>query len=449
MNTKSLYITALLGATLSLYANTDSPPIESNTESIAESSVESNASHSSHIHSSHNHATHDKTTSFLDNIYAHVGFFGKTNMFNKTYRKKDDYINFNASLGLQHNLFDTIELGLGIYGMTGIRGWANNTTLDGYIDSKFIANEAYIKYANDVDFFSMIAGRYHANRSWLKHYVQGVSINTNYSWFNFWGDWIDEQAHANREHLMDFTTFKNAYNTNGKGQWLGAVGIDLKIYGVDFSPYYYTLNNHFWTLGGKIGLLFDIDESWSSNTTLHYAQLTAKTTQMDHRYHNMSNMGNHSSHNLAITGDSKILWIDETISYKQYMSELLFGLGFIKVWDNNFALASLGNESRFETHSHGSFGVIEPGGLVNGRNFSNMFDGKTTTIYGFAGFDMDFLSMMFLGRHSQSSNRKQDSYSLGIKYKIIEGLNIGGVGAYMLQNKTNMSFLKAYIEFAI
>lgn len=369
--------------------------------------------------------------SILNSFYGHAGFFGKTNILGKN---KDSYGVFSASIGLTYNVQDMLFFNIGIYGMTPFMEYPNGITRD-YVSSKFNTNNAYVKYITE-GFFSVTVGRYHEERDWLKHYVQGAGIDIDYNWIKIWGNWVDEQAHANREHLTDFNIFKNTYNK----QWLGAAGINLNMFGIDLEPYYYYMNNYFWSAGGKIGADIDIGKEWNSKTIVHYAYLDSKVDVSP---------DSHSNVNLQQADTSSLFWFEEAIKYQKNEDSVIFGAGFIKVWKSYFKLANLGNMSRFETHSDKDYDVIEPGGLDNGTNTSNMFNANTRTIYGFVGFKIKDFSMMILGRNSKGNGIIQDSYSLGGKWKIIDGINIGGVGVYMMENKRNMSFAKGYIEFAI
>ncbi|RAX51794.1 hypothetical protein CCY99_08315 [Helicobacter sp. 16-1353] len=382
----------------------------------------------------HNHDHSHDHDSILNSFYGHVGIFGKTNMLGK---ENDSYGVFSASMGLTYNVQDMLYFGLGIYGMTPFMEYPSQThNAKNYVHSKFITNNAYAKYIAE-GFFSITGGRYHEDRDWLRHYVQGIGIDINYNWISVWGNWVDEQAHANREHVHDFDVYKTTYNK----QWLAAGGINVNLFGIEIEPQYYYLNNIFWSVGGKIALDIDISENWNSTTTLHYVSLHAKTDHVMHAH------GDHA-HEKDL-GNSSIFWAEEALKYSLYNSSILFGAGFTKVWKSYFELANIGNTSRFETHSHTGYDVIEPGGIENGKNTTNMFDANTRTIYGFVGFEIDKFSLMFLGRNSKSKEERQDQYSLGAKWNIIEGVYIGGVGVYMMENKRNMSFAKGYIEFAI
>lgn len=382
----------------------------------------------------------NENKSLIDNVYGHIGFFGKSNALNKDY-KDDNYTVFSGSVGLKY-LFDNdisskISLNLGIYIMTDLY---KNTSSNKYVESKFVTHNAFLRIKDA--FYELKMGRYKANRDWIKHYVQGVSINATYSWFNFWGEWVGDQAYVTRESLSDFNIFRNNYNK----EWLIATGIDTDFYGVNISPYYYFLNKNFWTAGIKLGFKTDIADGWGSKTFIHYAYLESKT----------SGKYGHTNNTPIKNGTSSIIWLDQEINYRLNKngvnSNLLFGLGFIKILDDEFELAKIGNVSRFETGDYRSYSVIETGGLNNGYNSSNAFYGNTTTIYGFAGFRVNDISVMLLGRDSRGNKNmqiKQQAYSIGGKYKIINGFYIGGLAAYMTENDKNKSFMKAYLEFII
>lgn len=137
-----------------------------------------------------------------------------------------------------------------------------------------------------------------------------------------------------------------------------------------------------------------------------------------------------------------------------------FGLGYIRVFGTTFELASVGNMSRFDSNNTQGYGIMGIGGIDNGGNSSNMFFSKTQSFYGFVGFKIDDFSMMFLGRNSQGNNDfmqdlptdnklNQHQYALSARYRIIDGLYMGGAVAFMLENNVNKSYAKGYIEFKI
>lgn len=352
-------------------------------------------------------------------LYMHLGFFSKSSALGKN---EDNYGVFNASLGLGRSVQDILHFGLGVYAMSQAFAKPKNGHYD-YVASKFIVNNLYAKY-DAGSFFMLTAGRFHEERDWLRHYVQGISVDINYEFFNLWTNWTNDQAHANMEHLTDFTLFRENYN---KAHLLAA-GLGASLFGAEVEPYYYFLSGQFWSLGGKIALNLDLNKRWNSKTTLHFAHLDASARRAE---------------------KSKILWLEEAVKYRKDEAFVIFGAGFIKVWDGDFRLASLGNASRFEAHSHSELRVIEPGGLENGSQSTNMFERKAQSAYGFAGFSLKNVSLMLLGRGSKSALKTQDAYSLGLKLKVIEGIHIGGVGVFMLENKRNISYAKAYVEFGI
>ncbi len=373
--------------------------------------------------------------SLLDNVYGHIGFFGKTNMLGKN---NDSYGVFSGSMGLTYDFLNSIYLNVGIYGIAPFMDYPSRNS-DKYVTSKFVTNNAYIKYKAE-GFYSISIGRYREDRDWLKHYVQGVGIDINYSAIKVWGNWVDEQAHVSREYLTDFDIYKKYYNR----QWLIASGIGINIIGLEIAPYYYLMNDNFWAAGTKVGLDFDINKEWNTTTTMHYALLHAKT-DINHKNYNNDIQGS----SMQNGEESSILWIEEALSYQKDIHSVIFGAGYIKVWDAYFELANMGNISRFETDSYYGYNGIEPGEIYNGTNSGNTFNANTSTIYGFLGYKMDIFSTMLLGRYSKSNTTKQDLYSIGAKWKIVDGLYIGGVVAYMKENGTNMSFAKGYFEFAL
>lgn len=363
----------------------------------------------------------------------HVGLFNKTNL-GKT---KDNYNAFSASLDLTYSLQNTLFFGLGIHIITPLYEYPKYNAINNYIDTRFLTNKAYINYKVD-NFFDVTAGRYHEDRDWLKHYVQGVSIDAQYNSFEVWANFVDEQAHANREHVSNFDIYKNAYND----EFLWAAGLNVNIPYITIAPYYYAMNKFFWSVGGKVESKLVKKEGFGYVTTLHYTYLNSKTNNITNNHSH-----DHSHSNLA--GDSSIIWFDQEINYSFNNGSLLFGGGYMQVWKSYFELASMGNMSRFETHSHQEYDVIEPGGIDNGINTSNMFNANTRTFYGFVGTEINKVALMALLRNSKGDGITQNSYSLGFRWNVTLGVNIGGIGAYMIENKRNLSFLKGYVEFRI
>ncbi len=390
---------------------------------------EEKAESNTHAHS-HNHS-HDEVKQY--DFYGHIGVFNKTNL-GKT---RDNYNNFSASIGLGYNIQDILFFELGVYAATPLYEYPKYNATDNYINKKFLTNTAYIKYVTD-NFFNIQAGRYHEDRDWLRHYIQGVGVDIQYGNFKIWANWVDEQAHANREHITDFDVYKNAYDD--EFLWAGGLVLDAPF--LTISPYYYAMNNFFWSVGGKLESALKNNNGWGYNTILHYVYLKSKISNIDNNHSH-----DHSHSNL--NGDSHIVWLDQEIKYSFDNGSIMFGGGYIQVWKSYFELSSIGNMSRFETHSHNEYNVIEPGGIDSGINTSNMFNANTKTFYGFVGTEIKDVALMVLGRNSKGDSIRQDAYSLGFRWNIMLGVSIGGIGTYMIENKKNLSFVKGYIEFKI
>lgn len=392
--------------------------------------------------------TDDEVPLLLENVYGHIGFFGKSNWLNKSVG--GSYGVFSASVGLAYDFQKSVFLDLGIYGMSPIVGGKmQGKVADSRIPSYFVLNRASVKYVardefqNDV--FDITAGRFSAKRDWIRNFVQGVSVNANYEWFKLWLDWVDDQAIANREYLTDFNAFKTRYND----KWLIATGLGASVFDIDVLPYYYYFSGNLWAVGGKLG--FDIDfanKKWHSVTTAHYVYAKHK------RDFSASEV------DLA-RNESQIMWFEEVFRWRSNNKIASFGLGYIRIFGAKFELSNVGNISRFESYNTQGYGILGAGGIDNGGNSSNLFFANTQSFYGFVGFKIDDFSMMFLGRNSQgknsfsdlnisnAANLNQHQYSLSARWRIIEGLYIGGVGAFMLENRVNKSYAKGYIEFKI
>ncbi len=395
--------------------------------------------------------TDEEVPLLLENVYGHIGFFGKSNWLNKSVG--GSYGVFSASVGLMYDFQKSVFLDLGIYGMSPIVGGKlQGKVADSRIPSSFVANRASVKYVakdefqNDV--FDITAGRFIARRDWIRNFVQGVSVNANYEWFKLWLDWVDDQAVANREYLTDFNAFKTRYND----RWLIATGLGASVFGIDVLPYYYYFSGNLWAVGGKLGLDIDFaNKKWRSVTTAHYVYAKNKR---DFRA---------SEVDLA-RDESQIMWIEEVFRWRSNNKIASFGVGYVRIFGAKFELSNVGNISRFESYNTQGYGILGAGGIDNGGNSSNLFFADTQSFYGFVGFKIDDFSMMFLGRNSQGKNSfsestqsvlqnitnlNQHQYSLSARWRIIEGLYVGGVGAFMLENKVNKSYAKGYIEFKI
>lgn len=415
--------------------STDSNTLDSN-----EVSNISNSSSSSQNSS-------EDVPSLLENIYGHVGFFGKSNVLNKSVG--GSYGIASASVGLNYDFKKMVFVDIGIYGISKLSGNYNKNILRNTAPnyaflkhSDFVTHRANIKYvaldSTYNELFDITIGRFSEHRDWIRGYAQGMMLNVNYGWLKVWLDWLDEQAFVNREFVTDFNVFKKAYND----EWLVAGGLGVSIFGVDVLPYYYYLNKNFWAVGGKIGVDIDFaSKAWRSRGTLHYAYLK-----------------NEREFRANEDKKSQILWIEEMLRYRIDDKSVSFGVGYTQIWGSYFELANIGNISRFETSNTQGYGIMSPGGIDNGANSTNMFFANTRSIYGFVGFRIGDFAMMLLGRNSFGDNSSylldstkinQHQYSLGGRYKIVDGLYIGGVAAFMMENRINKSYAKGYIEFRI
>lgn len=384
----------------------------------------------------------NEVPSLLENIYGHIGFFGKSNVLNHSVG--GSYGIATGSVGLTYNFKRIVFVDIGIYGVGKLSGHYNENILQNpnIKHSDFVTHRANIKYvATDSSYnelFDITLGRFQENRDWIKNYAQGMKLNVNYGWLKVWLDWLDDQAYVNREYVTDFDIFKQAYNN----QWLIAGGLGLSAFGIDMLPYYYYLNDNFWAAGGKLenNIKF-ASKAWSNRGVLHYAYLNNKREFMVNE-----------------DKKSQILWIEEMFKYRNTNKSVSFGAGYVQVWGSYFELANIGNMSRFETYNNQDYGIMSPGGIDDSPNSTNMFFANTRTIYGFVGFRIGDFAMMLLGRNSVGDSSyllapigkiRQDQYSLGGRYKIVDGLYIGGIATFMMENRVNKSYAKGYLEFRI
>ena len=291
--------------------------------------------------------TDEEIPLLLENVYGHIGFFGKSNILNKSVG--GSYGVFSASVGLQYDFQKAVFLDLGIYGLSPIVGgkMQNKYALnDALTHSYFVPNRASVKYVAKDEFqnevFDITAGRFQAKRDWIRNFVQGVSVNTNYEWFKLWLDWVDEQAIAHREYLSDFNIFKNRYD----GRWLIATGLGASVFGVDVLPYYYFLCANLWAVGGKLGLDIDFaNKKWRSVTTAHYVYAKNKR---DFRANALDSGSN----------ESQILWLEEVFRWRSNNKIVSFGLGYARIFGAAFEIANLGNISRFESYNTQGYGIM-------------------------------------------------------------------------------------------
>lgn len=455
-------------ALVNIYKKINNAKKGDSTKSSGDSSIESNANLSDLGESSADSTDFDSTArivnnsakihddevpSLLENVYGHIGFFGKTNA-NKSV--KEHFLLFSGSVGLVYDFKEMVFLDIGIYGASNFIGVKPRATR---AKSNFIAHRANLKYIARDEFqnevFAISAGRFQARRDWIRNFVQGVSVNVNYEWFGLWLDWVDEQAHAYREYVSDFDTFKKRYNNH----WLIATGLGaVRLFGVDVQPYYYHLHKNLWALGSKLGLDIDFaNKKWRSVSTAHYVY--ARNKRDFGAFGGFDDVGGIAGN----SGDSsQILLLEQVFRWRVKDKAVSIGVGYVRVFGASFELANVGNMSRFEGYNTQGYGIMGAGGIDNGGNASNMFFADTQSFYGFVGFKISDFSMSFLGRNSQGKNSfsdlsiaqnatslNQHQYSLSARWRIIEGLYVGGVGAFLLENKVNKSYAKGFVEFRI
>ena len=281
--------------------------------------------------------TDEEVPLLLENVYGHIGFFGKSNVLNKSVG--GSYGVFSASVGLQYDFTkDTfaVLLDLGVYGMSPIVGGKlQGKVAQNIMPSNFTLHRGNVKYIAKDEFqnevFDITAGRFLAKRDWIRNFVQGVSVNANYEWFRLWLDWVDEQAIANREYLSDFNVFKTRYND----RWLIATGLGASVFGVDVLPYYYYFSGNLWAVGGKLGLDIDFaNKKWRSITTAHYVYGKNKRD---------------FGANDAKRDESQIVWLEEVFRWRSNNKIVSFGLGYARIFGARFELANVGNISRKDT----------------------------------------------------------------------------------------------------
>ncbi|MGX2981571.1 outer membrane family protein [Helicobacter sp. 23-1045] len=396
----------------------------------AESTAESTAK---------NAESDDEIPSLIENVYGHIGFFGKTSANQSV---GEHFLNFSGSAGLRYDFKEMVFLDLGVFGLVDLVGTRKIRTY-ALPNSNFVLHRANVKYIAKDEFqnevFDITAGRFQIRRDWIRNFAQGVSVNANYEWFSVWMDWVDEMARAFREQMSDFNIFKTRYDD----RWLIATGLGASVVGVNVAPYYYYFHNNLWAAGGKIN--YDInfaDKKWQSVSNAHFAYAKNKRD-----FDATSNRN-----------ESQMLWLEQVFRWRGEDKRVSFGVGYVRIFGGAFELANVGNSSRFEDYNTQGYGIIGAGGIANGGNSSNMFFAETQSFYGFVGFRIDNWTMMFLGRNSQGKNSydllndstiNQHQYALGARWRIVEGLYFGGVGAYMMENKVNKSYFKGYLEFRI
>lgn len=464
-----------------------------------DSNLDSAHSHSHSQHKNHSHITsryqylHDYAPHTHSNgrisdfasLSARVGIFGKSSALasKDMSANHDNYVNLYSTILLHstpfahsNNALDGLVAGAGVVAYAPFyNDKANSHT---YISSNFVANNAYLGYIKDFSPLGVeiLAGRFDRSVEWVWHSMQGIFARlsiplgaNNLHSVQIYGIWVDEQAHIMREMSTDFNFYKQLYNK--ENLYVGGINLSFALAQnarLHFEPYVYYLNNYFGVYGSKIVLDIGFGggnnsggTQWRSKTLAHsaflysnYARIHAGDNMMEH---NMMS-GSHSSHsiNTSNRGDTYFVLIEQEFDYKDFV---YFGAGFQRIGGNVFEIANLGNNSRFEAHDGGGFGVIRPGAIHSGSNITNAFDALTNTYYGFVGAQFgqkNQFALEAMGRDSRSATKAQSAFSLGLKYAFDYGFEIGGIGVFMLdehqhgqkQMKLNRSFGKAYIQWS-
>ena len=211
------------------------------------------------------------------------------------------------------------------------------------------------------------------------------------------------------------------------------------------------MQEFFDVFGGKAILSFGGVDGWHSTTLLHYAYLHSTFAHHSHHEHDHSHDDGHG-HTIGERGDTYLIWLEQGIAYGNLLE---FGAGYQKVGNHFFEIADMGSTSRFEAHNHAhnGFGVIQPGGRHSGSQTTNMYEERTSTIYGFLDIGFSKGAIEILGRDSRNAHRIQSAYSLGVRYAATLDVELGAIGVYMLerlehQSAINRSFGKAYVQYS-
>lgn len=474
-------------------------------------SSDSKESHALHTHQNtltnkphaHNdeHSHHFGDLGKFGNFRGSIGVFGKTSAFASERQKanKDSYSMLFATMIFSANPFshynnsaDGIVAGLGAsafvpFGMdTGFSlqtGGHLQQNAYNYLNAKFVPNVAHLGYVKDFGLWKVDikAGRFEEGFEWIWHSVQGAkaSITRDFgggNHINLYGLWANEQAHITREFSTDFDFYKQMY---GRNNFFVLAG-DIAYRGFVFTPYGYYMQEYFGVYGGKAS--YDIGfgkqfsksptnstntkettstHSWRSKTLVHYAFLYSNYARI-HAGHNMMNHASssngHEQHTISgERGDSFLILAEQEFRFKE---NLAFGVGFQYIGKHFFEIANMGSTSRFETHahSHDGFGVLQPGGMHNGSQMTNMYNSYTSTWYGFVniGFNktrFGQFALQAMGRDSRNSSTSQSQASIGLKYDIPYGFELGAVAVFMLEKQArqaelNRSYGKAYLRYS-
>ncbi|MGX3010516.1 hypothetical protein ACWIUD_02985 [Helicobacter sp. 23-1044] len=449
---------------------------------------ENHEHHESHENHSH-HATHgalhhydlhthaeSKQVDFAT-LSAKVGIFGKTSILSSKEMgaKNDNYAMLYSQFLLQSAPFANADSALdGVVAGLGAVAYAPfYSDKIKYINSNFVANTAYLGYVKDFERVGVEvkAGRFDEHLEWVGHSMQGVfgRVTLPFSAHSaqIYGIWVNEQAHIMREISGDFDFYKSMYD--GQNLFAGGANLALTLgqnLRFHIEPYAYYLHKYFGVYGAKVAFDASFADDWRSKTIaqgafLHsnYAKNHANMTNMaNHAHAGHNHAHNHSAHthlNTANRGDTYFVFIEQEFAYKDF---LYFGAGFQRVGAKVFEIANLGNNSRFEAHEGGGFGVIRPGAIHSGTQITNAYNADTNTFYGFIGAQFgseNEFALEAMGRDSRSDKKSQSAFSLGARYALPYGFEIGGIGVFMLDKHPHgmeemrvwRNYGKAYLQW--
>lgn len=441
--------------------------------------------HYLHAYELHEHA-HSRTSDFAS-LSARIGIFGKSSALASKAENsnRDNYAMLYSSVLLQstpfarsHTALNGLRIGAGVVAYAPFYNDKANAYT--YINSNFVANNAYLGYIKDFDRLSLevLAGRFEQELEWVGHSLQGVfarltlpfGTRTPHS-AQIYGIWVNEHADITREFSSDFNFYKHLYDSEN----LYAGGVNLS-FGLaqnarlHFEPYAYYLSNFFGVYGAKFVLDLGfggfgentgqngVGTKWRSKTVAHSAFLYSNYARIHagHNHnegeHNHNGEDGHGHLDTSNRGDTYFALLEQEFGYKDLV---YFGLGFQHIGARVFEIANIETTSRFEAHEGEGFGVIRPGLMHSGSHTSNAYDAHTNTYYGFVGArfgGQKRFALEAMGRDSRSSARAQSAFSLGLRYAFPYGFEIGGIGVFMLEKHAgestlNRSFGKAYMQW--
>lgn len=438
--------------------------------------------HYLHAYELHEHG-HSRTSDFAS-LSARVGIFGKSSALASKAENsnRDNYAMLYSSVLLQsapfahsHTALNGLTLGVGAVAYAPF--YTDKANAYTYINSNFVANNAYLGYIKDFDKLSVevLAGRFERELEWVGHSLQGVfarltlpfGARTPHS-AQIYGIWVNEHADITREFSSDFDFYKHLYT--GENLYAGGVNLSFGLAQdtrLHFEPYAYYLSNFFSVYGAKfvldVGFGADTLAShsstkWRSKTIAHSAFLYSNYARIhaghDHSNgeHNHNGEDGHGHLDTSNRGDTYFALLEQEFGYKDLV---YFGAGFQHIGARVFEIANIETTSRFEAHEGEGFGVIRPGLMHSGSHTSNTYDAHTNTYYGFVGarFGKERrFALEAMGRDSRSSARAQSAFSLGLRYAFSYGFEIGGIGVFMLEKHAgestlNRSFGKAYMQW--